>query len=126
MKSINTPYGCHVNYSAILSSPGVIALFSLPLFYRQRQVITLLINYLYCHFNRSFISISVNMIFFSEFLSFHRIRWKSSLQKSRPTLTTSRTREYGATSWHNVAINTGILILRQCSADVKHIFVFGK
>ncbi len=87
-----------------LSCPGVIAFFSVPLFYKRHQVRTLLI------YNLSWSLLSYPLThFFGISVIFFRNRWTASLQKSRPTLITSRTCEYGAILWHNVAISRGQL-----------------
>lgn len=113
LESVNILRGYHVNcttFLCLLSSPGVIALFSLPLFYRQRQVITLLIHSLYCYFNWPFISIVINISVWP-FLFYHRSKWTASLQNSRPKLTTSRICEHTAIFWHSGAITTQLVSL---------------
>lgn len=102
----------------LLSSPGVIALFSLPLFYRQRQVITVLIHSSYCHFNSSFISISINICFCVFVISQERV--DSFIAKIQARIDSVKDtwvwRHLLAQHCHQ-HMSTGIFLL--CSADVK-------
>lgn len=101
--NLNILHGCYINYSYFFSRCDR-CLFSATFLPKTPGNNSLHVFFILPLCQLSFITISINM-YFSLFLLFDRSRWTSSLQKSRPTLTTSRTREYGAIFWHNVAVN---------------------